>query len=139
MNILIVDDRPGNLKLLRYMLEGEGHSVQEATDGIEALAAMNREHMDVVLSDILMPRMDGYRLCHEVRSSERLRETPFIFYTATYLSSEDEKLALDLGADKYIRKPAPVETLVAAVHEVITRNRSASRFGLPPDVVVLKE
>src|SRR6266446_2836275 len=97
MNILIVDDSPTNLLLLRFNLESGGHTVCEAADGVEALALLNREHVDVIISDILMPRMDGYRLCHEVRKSERLCAIPFIFHTATYTSPGDEKLCLDLG------------------------------------------
>ena len=123
MNILIVDDRPPNLKLLRYILESEGHAVCEATDGIEALAILNRDPVDVIISDILMPRMDGYRLCQEVRKSERHRGIPFIFYTATYTSPGDEKLCLELGGDKYMQKPATPEALAAAVQEVTQNGR----------------
>src|SRR6185437_14450015 len=67
MNILIVDDNPTNLKLLRAQLEGEGHAIIQAADGIEALGMLAREKVDAIISDILMPRMDGYRLCNEIR------------------------------------------------------------------------
>ena len=63
MKLLIVDDHDLNLKLLRAQLEGEGHAVLEASDGVEALEVLDRETVDGVISDILMPRMDGYRLC----------------------------------------------------------------------------
>ena len=91
MRLLIVDDHPTNLNLLRAQLEGEGHMVFDAADGMEALDVLKRQPVDVVISDILMPRMDGYRLCHEVRKSERLCEIPFIFYTSAYTSPADEK------------------------------------------------
>ena len=68
MNLLIVDDTPTNLKLLRAQLEAEGHAVFEAHDGVDALALLERQRVDVVISDILMPRLDGYRLCHEIRT-----------------------------------------------------------------------
>ena len=61
MHILIVDDNLTNLKLLRALLESEGHVIFEATDGVEALATLNREPIAAIISDILMPRMDGYR------------------------------------------------------------------------------
>ena len=73
MNILIVDDIAANRKLLRVQFEAEGFAVVEAADGIEALEVLAGEPFDAVLSDILMPRMDGYRLCHEVRKNPTLR------------------------------------------------------------------
>ncbi|MDB6037826.1 MAG: hypothetical protein JWM99_1667, partial [Verrucomicrobiales bacterium] len=82
MNVLIVDDLPTNLKLLRAVLEAEGLTVFAAADGIEALQVLELEKVDAIISDILMPRMDGYRLCFEVRKNERLKRLPFIFYTA---------------------------------------------------------
>lgn len=124
MKILVVDDRAPNRHLLRAQLEGEGHAVAEAADGVEALEVLAREPFDAVISDILMPRMDGYRFCHEVRRSERLRELPFIVCTATYTSAADEKLCLDLGADRFLRKPAAPEAVFAALDEVM---RSATR------------
>ena len=73
------------------------------------------EKVDAVVSDILMPRMDGYRLCHEIRSDDRLRDLPVVIYTSTYTSPSDEKLALNLGADKYLTKPAPVQDIHTAL------------------------
>src|SRR5437870_4841750 len=101
MKILIVDDNPNHRRLLRLTLEAEGHNTVEATDGLEALSALARQPVDAVISDILMPRMDGYRLCHEIRRREPLRSLPFIFYTSTYTSPADAKLGADLGADKF--------------------------------------
>jgi len=72
MNLLIVDDYPNNRKLLRAALEAEGHRVAEASDGVEALEVLGREGVDAVISDILMPRMDGFRLCHKIRTGEKL-------------------------------------------------------------------
>src|SRR5690348_4714301 len=102
MKTLIVDDNRTNLKLLRAQMEAEGHTVFEAADGVEALAVLNRQPVDAVISDILMPRMDGYRLCHEIRMNVRLRDLPVLIYSSTYTSASDEKLAMDIGADKYL-------------------------------------
>ncbi|MBI3850708.1 MAG: PAS domain S-box protein [Verrucomicrobia bacterium] len=141
MNILIVDDIAQNRKLLRAQLEAEKFTAFEAADGWEALAVLDREKIDAIISDILMPKMDGYRLCFEVRRSKQLREIPFIFYTATYTSPGDEKLCLDLGADKYVRKPASVAVILAALHEVT--NGGARRAPRPSvsleETDVLKE
>ncbi|MDB6169140.1 MAG: hypothetical protein JWM88_2004 [Verrucomicrobia bacterium] len=127
MKILIVDDRPINLKLLRVVLEAEGVVVSEATDGVEALSVLNRTPVDAIISDILMPRMDGYRLCMEVRANSRSCNVPFIAYSATYTSAGDEKLMIELGADRFLRKPATVAVLLGTVREVVQ-----ARHGPPP-------
>jgi PleD family two-component response regulator len=72
MNFLIVDDYSANRRLLRASLEAEGHAVVEATNGIEALEKLAGESIDAVISDVLMPGMDGFRFCHEVRKSSSL-------------------------------------------------------------------
>jgi signal transduction histidine kinase len=134
MRVLIVDDIPSNLRLLRAMLEEDKLDVVEAPDGVQALDALERQSIDAIISDVLMPRMDGYRLCQEVRKSERWRMMPFIFYTATYDSVDDEKLCYDLGGDKYLRKPSPREVLLAALSEAASAatrrppNRAEWRF-----------
>src|ERR1035437_10150714 len=86
-----------------------------------------------------MPPMDGYQLCHEVRKHPRLRDLPIIIHTATYTSPGDEKLALDMGADKYLMKPVSVEIIVAALHEVIAQPHAAPRADALREIVVLKE
>src|ERR1035437_8281763 len=139
MNVLIVDDDPTSLKLLGAQLEAEGHAVFEAHDGADALALLERQRGDGVISDILMPRMDGYRLCYEIRKHARLHNLPIIIYTSTYTSPSDEKLALDLGANKYLSKPASVETIIAALHEVIAMPHAAPQPKALPEVEVLKE
>jgi PAS domain S-box-containing protein len=123
MKVLIADDNPTNRKLLRVMLEAAGHSVHEAADGREALASLERESVDAIISDILMPNLDGYRLCYEVRKSKRFGSLPFIFYTNTYLSPSYEKLALQLGADKFLRKPASAQAISDVLQEATTGKR----------------
>ena len=139
MNLLIVDDDPTSLKLLRVQLEAEGHAVFEAHDGVDALALLNRQRVDAVISDILMPRMDGYRFCHEIRMNVRLHDLPFILYTATFTSPGDEQLALNVGADKYLPKPASAEIIIAALHEVSAMPHAASQPEALQEVEVLKE
>ncbi len=115
MTVLIVDDQIVNLRLLRAVLEADSFTVMQATDGVDALERLRSAEISAIISDILMPRMDGYRLCSEVRRDERLRKIPFIFYTATYTSPADEKLCYDLGADRYLRKPARAAEIVEAL------------------------
>ena len=115
MKILIVDDIETNRKLLRVNLEGEGIETLEATDGINALAVLQSEKADAIISDILMPLMDGYRFCQEVRKSKVFGDMPFIFYTSTYTSPSDERLAMTCGADCYLKKPAPIDVILEAI------------------------
>ncbi|EDY17910.1 histidine kinase [Chthoniobacter flavus Ellin428] len=139
MNILIVEDNPTNRKLLHVTLAGEGHEVFEAGDGEEALAALAEQRADAIISDILMPNMDGYRLCYEIRRHTDWRNLPFIFYTATYTSPSDEKLALDLGADAYLRKPASTGAILETLHEVLQRTECARPKYQLTETDVLKE
>jgi CheY-like chemotaxis protein len=139
MKLLIVDDNASNRKLLRVTFEADGHSTLEAADGVEALPILAREKVDAVLSDILMPRMDGYRLCHEIRTTEHLRDLPFVIYTSTYTSPRDEKLALSIGADRYLKKPAPFEIILAALRGAIVMKHGAPRPEAWKEVEVLKE
>ncbi|HEY8710984.1 MAG TPA: EAL domain-containing protein, partial [Burkholderiaceae bacterium] len=113
--------------------------VFEARDGVDALALLNRQRVDVVISDILMPRMDGYRLCYEIRKHAHLHDLPIILYTSTYTSPGDEKLVLDVGADKYLKRPVSLETLVAALREVIAMPHAAPQPKALQEVEVLKE
>jgi CheY-like chemotaxis protein len=139
MKFLIVDDISLNRMVLRVAFEAEGHTALEAADGIEALEILAREEIDAVLSDILMPRMDGYRLCHEIRTSERHRDVPVVIYSATYTSQSDQNLAHSLGADRYVKKPAPFQTVLTALREAIAMPRTAPRPEAWQEVEVLKE
>lgn len=130
MNLLIVDDQPSNLKLLKANLEAAGHTVSEAANGIEALQALERAPPDALISDVLMPGMDGFRLCHEIRRHERHHALPLVLYTATYNSPTDRQLAESVGADAYILKPAPVSMLLEAIRSAQNR---AGRRSAPLD------
>ena len=123
MNILIVDDGENTRDLLQRMLKKEGHSVVAACNGVEALEALRREPVAVILADIMMPQMDGYRLCQAVRRDELHKQIPFIIYTANYGSPADEKMAIDLGADAFLRKPATAATILETLQRVMSRPR----------------
>jgi two-component system, cell cycle sensor histidine kinase and response regulator CckA len=120
VNVLILDDIDTNRKLLRAQLEAEGVTVLEASDGVEGLEKLKRQKVDAAISDLLMPNMDGYRFCYEVRKSKEHRGLPIIIYTSTYTSPSDEKLSLRLGANKYLRKPASVVQILDALHNATT-------------------
>jgi PAS domain S-box-containing protein len=119
MKILIVDDLKENLYLLEVLLKGNGYKVIPAKNGVEALSKLRKESIDIIISDILMPRMDGFQLCRECKKDESLKKIPFIFYTATYTDKEDEKFALGLGAERFIIKPQEAEIFLKILKEVI--------------------
>ncbi|MBN1131097.1 MAG: response regulator [Chitinispirillaceae bacterium] len=117
--MLIVDDKEPERYLLKILLEKSGHLIDVANNGVQALEHARKEPPDMIVSDILMPVMDGFSLCREWRNDERLRSLPFIFYTATYTDPRDEEYALKLGADKFIVKPAEPAALLHVLQEVL--------------------
>lgn len=119
MKILIVDDNEENLYMLETLLLGNGYEVVSAINGVEALEKLRKDSMDLIISDILMPKMDGFQLCRECKKDFELKNTPFVFYTATYTSKEDEQFALSLGANKFIIKPMDPELFIKEINEVI--------------------
>ncbi len=116
--VLIVDDKDENLYYLRALLEGNGYTVEAARHGAEALIKARQVPPDLVISDLLMPVMDGYTLLRHWKAESRLMDIPFIVYTATYTEEEDEKLALDLGADAFILKPSEPDDFIARLRDV---------------------
>ncbi|HEX3581061.1 MAG TPA: response regulator [Thermoanaerobaculia bacterium] len=138
LTILIVDDQVINRKLLAAQLEAEGHTVLAAAHGGDALDCLAENDVDVVISDILMPVMDGYRLCATIRTSERHRDLPFIFYTATYTSPADEELCDQLGANKYLRKPVGIREILNAIDDSVGTAAPRPRMTIDSDDI-LKE
>jgi PAS domain S-box-containing protein len=130
---LIVDDKPENLYLLRALLQGHGFLVEEARHGAEALVKGRQTPPALVVSDLLMPVMDGYTLLRHWKADKRLQLIPFIVYTATYTDPKDERLAMNLGADAFIIKPAEPEQFMSRLHEVMDRsNRHESGAAVQP-------
>ncbi len=122
---LIVDDKEENLYYLEALLTGHGCKVTTARHGAEALVKARQTPPDVVISDLLMPVMDGYTLLRHWKADAKLKHIPFIVYTATYTEAEDERLALNLGADAFILKPAEPEDFIARLKEVQTHPSAA--------------
>jgi two-component system, cell cycle sensor histidine kinase and response regulator CckA len=118
MNVLIVGDYDTNRNLLRAMLRVDGFTPFEAADGIEALEILRTEPINVVVSEMLMPRMGGYRLCFEIRSNQQWKDIPLIVYTNPHLSLCDERIAIELGANKFVRKSASIAVLMDVIREV---------------------
>lgn len=120
-HILIVDDKEENIYYLQALFTGNGFLVDTAHNGSEALIKARQNPPTLIVSDLLMPVMDGYTLLRYWKADEQLKSIPFIVYTATYTEPEDEKLALSLGADAFILKPSEPEDFLERFYEVQTR------------------
>jgi putative nucleotidyltransferase with HDIG domain len=124
--ILIVDDQEQNLYLLKALLSGNGYQVLEATNGAEALALARTNPPNVIISDILMPVMDGFSLCREWKMDDGLKDIPFVFYTATYTDPKDQEFALSLGATRFIVKPVETEEFIVMLRQLIKEVESGA-------------
>jgi CheY-like chemotaxis protein len=126
--ILVVEDVPNVLELLEVTLRFKGYPVASARNGQEALERVEQELPALVITDILMPKMDGYALAHRLRTDARTRQIPIIFLSATYLTPEDKQFALSLGAARFIEKPIDSEEFLLTVAELLTQGPET-----PPD------
>jgi two-component system OmpR family response regulator len=120
--ILVVDDDPRLRELVRYTLVRAGFSVREATNGAEALRAVEQREPDLLVLDVLMPEVDGVSVCRELR---RERNVPIIFLS-TRGEVVDRVIGLDLGGDDYLAKPFAPSELVSRVHAVLRRTQRAA-------------
>ncbi len=132
--ILIADDDRRNLYLLETILKTYEFEVTSAENGEEALELARKSLPDLVITDIFMPVMDGFKLCQNWKSDKRLRNIPLIFYTATYTDPKDEEYALSLGAERFLVKPQQPEVLISVIRQVL-----AEREKAPPDEPVMEE
>jgi len=119
MKFLVADDEAITREMLKFLLESHGHTVDVAINGKEALEIASHSPPDAVISDILMPEMDGFMFCRKMKGNANLHNIPLIFYTSSYLSSEDEKLALALGASAHLKKPMEPDRFLQAVERII--------------------
>lgn len=138
MKILGVDDNKENRYLLEKLLGGYGHEVVTACNGREAMEKLRENGFDLVISDILMPEIDGYQLCHIIKTEERLKKIPFVFYTTTYTSPEDERFGMELGAEGFIIKPIEPERFIKILNEIIDRVKKAELVPKKPFIKVKK-
>jgi len=125
-SILVVDDQPQLLESIRMTLELAGYQVRTARTGIEALTVLQAQQIDLILTDIEMPQLDGYQLCRRVRADGRWSTIPLLFLSA-YGDEEDMRYAKALGADDYLVKPIEPEGLLAAVHDCLQLRSNRSR------------
>ena len=119
--ILVADDEPNIVISLEFLLKREGYTVVIARDGQEALDAIAREHPDLVLLDVMMPKKTGFEVCQEVRANDSLHATMILMLTAKGRDTDVAK-GTALGADAYMTKPFATKELVQKVAEMLGRS-----------------
>jgi len=129
--LLVVEDVPNVMELLEVTLRFKGYPVITARNGQEALEKIASNHPALVITDILMPKMDGYALAHRMRTDPQMRNIPIIFLSATYVTPEDKDFALSLGAARFIEKPIDTEEFLLTVAELLTEGPDTLPRPLP--------
>ena len=119
--VLIVEDVPNVLELLEVTLRFKGYAVITARNGEEALEVIARQKPALIVTDILMPKMDGYAFVQKLRLSPETRSIPVVFLSATYVTPEDKDFALSLGAARFMEKPIDTEDFLLTVAELVTQ------------------
>ena len=131
--ILLVDDEDSVQKLLTYPLEREGFRVLQARDGEEALAQFSSERVDLVVLDLMLPKVDGLEVCKRLRAESAV---PIIMLTARD-DELDKVLGLELGADDYITKPFSIREFRSRVRAVLRRATTTGAGGQAADVIAV--
>ncbi len=124
--VLIVEDVPDILRLLEETLKFRGYRALTARNGQEALETIQRERPILIITDIMMPKLDGFGLVHRLRINPETRDIPVIFLTATYVALEDKAFALNIGATRFIEKPVNFEKFLVTIEELLTQGTPAA-------------
>ncbi|MCK6503027.1 response regulator [Myxococcota bacterium] len=138
--ILVNDDSQEGAEILRLLLGAAGHQVAVVHSGVQALATGRAQRFDLLVTDVLMPEMDGFELCMRWTADPALRAVPVMVYSASYADPQDLRLLLDLGAAAFVEKPQQPEALLSQVHEILVRNQAAlpEPAPRPPEVELLR-
>ena len=126
----MVDDEPALVSTISYSLRKEGYDVLTASDGERALALARRERPDLIVLDLMLPKVDGLEVCRQLRQSQTLRSVPIMMLTAK-ADEVDKVVGLEVGADDYVTKPFSMRELVARAKAML--RRSHMEPGEPPD------
>ena len=124
--LLVAEDIPDILNLMDATLKFKGYRVVTARNGQEALEAIEKEHPLIVITDILMPKMDGFNLVHRLRINPETRNIPVVFLSATYVAPEDKAFAINIGATRFIEKPIDLSIFMATIEELLKQGVQTS-------------
>ncbi len=124
--LLVVEDIPDILNLMDATLKFKGYRVVTARNGQEALEAIQKEHPLIVITDILMPKMDGFNLVHRLRINPETRNIPVVFLSATYVAPEDKAFAITIGATRFIEKPIDLNNFMQTIEELLKQGVHAA-------------
>jgi CheY-like chemotaxis protein/MinD-like ATPase involved in chromosome partitioning or flagellar assembly len=128
-NILVIDDDKDIQRLLEFALKRAGHTVDMAYDGEQGLAHAKEYQPDLIVCDVMMPKMTGYEFCHQARASSTLKHTPIIVFSARF-QPIDKQTALEAGATDYMSKSTAPDTLVARVTELLPTKKPKTAAGM---------
>jgi signal transduction histidine kinase/ActR/RegA family two-component response regulator len=129
LTLLVVDDMEETLELLEAVLSEAGYQVVTALDGKQALSVLAATTVHFIIADAMMPRMDGFQLCKQVKALPALRSIPFVMYTGNYIEDEEREFARSLGVDRYVMKYAGLGSLVDSVNELARQHYEDSLAG----------
>lgn len=121
--LLVVEDIPNVLELLEVTLRFQGYEVISARNGEEALKILETETPALIITDILMPKLDGFAFVQKLRSNPKTMDIPVIFLSATYVTPEDQTFALSLGASRFIEKPIDTEDFLLTIAELLSKEQ----------------
>ncbi len=120
--ILLVDDEPSIVKMVGKRLEVEGFDVLVAMDGQEGLMKAQSEHPDLIILDLMLPKLNGYEVCTMLKQDTRYQKIPIVLFTAK-AQDKDEKLGMECGANAYVRKPFRATELLEKIHSLIAASQ----------------
>ncbi len=121
--LLIVEDDPDILNLLKTTLSFNGYRVTTARNGYEGLDAVQQERPAIVVADIMMPKLDGFGLVNRLRIDPQTRDIPVVLVTATYVTEDDRAFAQNIGATRFIQKPIDLDKFLGTIHELLQQGR----------------
>lgn len=132
--LLVVEDVPNVLELFEVTLRFKGYPVITARNGQEALEIIKHELPALLITDILMPKLDGFALAQKLRTDPRTRHIPIIFISATYVTPEDKAFSMSLGAVRFLEKPVDTEEFLLTIAEVLTSDTAKLPEPMDDDV-----
>lgn len=118
--ILLVDDEPSIVKMVGRRLEVEGYEVVVAMDGQEALLKIRDQKPDLIILDLMLPKVNGYEICTTLKNNPQTQQIPVVMFTAK-TQNRDERLGMECGADAYVRKPFKAQELLEQVQTLLKR------------------